>query len=96
MICDAVTCSFSNGEFHTYRFVLTFSLGAGPVPSLLLSEIFPSRIRAKAMAVCMDVHWVIIDNSSYRLHVYSFSLLQLASLPFYLIWLVLQLVSQGR
>ncbi|KAJ0075914.1 hypothetical protein Patl1_34259 [Pistacia atlantica] len=40
-------------------FVLTFSLGAGPVPTLLLSEIFPSRIRAKAMAVCMAVHWVI-------------------------------------
>ncbi|KAH9665916.1 putative plastidic glucose transporter 3 [Citrus sinensis] len=40
-------------------FVLTFSLGAGPVPSLLLSEIFPNRIRAKAMAVCMAVHWVI-------------------------------------
>ncbi|XP_038895248.1 probable plastidic glucose transporter 3 isoform X2 [Benincasa hispida] len=40
-------------------FVLTFSLGAGPVPSLLLSEIFPSRIRAKAMAFCMSVHWVI-------------------------------------
>ncbi|KAH9762376.1 putative plastidic glucose transporter 2 [Citrus sinensis] len=33
-------------------FVLTFALGAGPVPSLLLPEIFPSRIRAKAMAVC--------------------------------------------
>ncbi|KAK9208527.1 hypothetical protein WN944_000884 [Citrus x changshan-huyou] len=40
-------------------FVLTFALGAGPVPSLLLPEIFPSRIRAKAMAVCMSVHWVI-------------------------------------
>ncbi|GAB4850215.1 hypothetical protein Ancab_029509 [Ancistrocladus abbreviatus] len=40
-------------------FVLTFSLGAGPVPSLLLSEIFPNRIRAKAMAFCMAVHWVI-------------------------------------
>lgn len=40
-------------------FVLLFSLGAGPVPSLLLSEIFPGRIRAKAMAVCMAVHWVI-------------------------------------
>lgn len=40
-------------------FVLTFSLGAGPVPSLLLSEIFPSRIRAKAMAFSMSVHWVI-------------------------------------
>ncbi|XP_047958710.1 probable plastidic glucose transporter 2 [Salvia hispanica] len=40
-------------------FVLTFSLGAGPVPGLLLSEILPSRIRAKAMAVCMSVHWVV-------------------------------------
>jgi hypothetical protein len=38
-----------------------FSLGAGPVPSLLLSEIFPSRIRAKALAVCMAVHWVILS-----------------------------------
>ncbi|MBA0874528.1 hypothetical protein Goshw_018073, partial [Gossypium schwendimanii] len=40
-------------------FVLTFALGAGPVPSLLLPEIFPGRIRAKAMAICMSVHWVI-------------------------------------
>lgn len=40
-------------------FVLTFALGAGPVPGLLLPEIFPGRIRAKAMAVCMSVHWVI-------------------------------------
>ncbi|KAK9123323.1 hypothetical protein Sjap_012925 [Stephania japonica] len=40
-------------------FVLTFAGGAGPVPGLLLSEIFPSRIRAKAMAFCMSVHWVV-------------------------------------
>ncbi|XP_068648094.1 probable plastidic glucose transporter 2 isoform X2 [Aristolochia californica] len=40
-------------------FVFTFALGAGPVPSLLLTEIFPNRIRAKAMAVCMSVHWVV-------------------------------------
>ncbi|KAJ4788801.1 hypothetical protein LUZ62_040047 [Rhynchospora pubera] len=40
-------------------FVLSFSLGAGPVPGLLLPEIFPNRIRAKAMALCMSVHWVI-------------------------------------
>ncbi|KAK9280736.1 hypothetical protein L1049_003624 [Liquidambar formosana] len=39
--------------------VLTFSLGAGPVPGILLAEIFPNQIRAKAMAVCMSVHWVI-------------------------------------
>ncbi|GAB2268297.1 hypothetical protein Dimus_003270 [Dionaea muscipula] len=40
-------------------FVLTFAVGAGPVPGLLLPEIFPSRIRARAMAFCMSVHWVI-------------------------------------
>lgn len=39
--------------------VLAFSLGAGPVPGLLLSEIFPNKIRAKAMATCMCVHWVV-------------------------------------
>ncbi|KAM3297870.1 hypothetical protein ACQJBY_039698 [Aegilops geniculata] len=38
-------------------FVLAFSLGAGPVPGLLLPEIFPNKIRAKAMALCMSVHW---------------------------------------
>ncbi|KAI3667523.1 hypothetical protein L6452_42588 [Arctium lappa] len=32
-------------------FVLSFSMGVGPVPGLLLLEIFPSRIRAKAMAI---------------------------------------------
>ncbi|KAM3297872.1 hypothetical protein ACQJBY_039698 [Aegilops geniculata] len=35
-------------------FVLAFSLGAGPVPGLLLPEIFPNKIRAKAMALCMS------------------------------------------
>ncbi|XP_039053794.1 probable plastidic glucose transporter 3 isoform X1 [Hibiscus syriacus] len=40
-------------------FVLAFAAGAGPVPSLLLSEMFPGRIRAKAMSICLTVHWVI-------------------------------------
>ncbi|KAI3443727.1 hypothetical protein Pfo_000392 [Paulownia fortunei] len=40
-------------------FVLMFAVGAGPVSALLLPEIFPSRIRAKAMAFCMSVHWVL-------------------------------------
>ncbi|KAJ4850476.1 hypothetical protein Tsubulata_031810 [Turnera subulata] len=40
-------------------FVFTFALGAGPVPGLLLPEIFPGRIRAKAMSLCMAVHWVL-------------------------------------
>ncbi|KAK7349188.1 hypothetical protein VNO77_06357 [Canavalia gladiata] len=40
-------------------FVLSFALGAGPVPCLLMSEILPGKIRAKAMAICLAVHWVI-------------------------------------
>lgn len=42
------------------RFVLSFALGAGPVPCLLMSEILPGKIRAKAMAICLAVHWVIV------------------------------------
>ncbi|KAH7295706.1 hypothetical protein KP509_27G061700 [Ceratopteris richardii] len=42
----------------TLMYVLSFALGVGPVPALLLPEIFPNRIRAKAMAVSMCVHWV--------------------------------------
>ncbi|PIN08305.1 putative transporter (major facilitator superfamily) [Handroanthus impetiginosus] len=40
-------------------FVLMFAVGAGPVPALLIPELVPSRIRAKAMAFCMSVHWVL-------------------------------------
>ncbi|TKY64477.1 plastidic glucose transporter 3 [Spatholobus suberectus] len=40
-------------------FVLSFALGAGPVPCLIMSEILPGNIRAKAMAICLAVHWVI-------------------------------------
>ncbi|XP_015898271.1 probable plastidic glucose transporter 2 isoform X1 [Ziziphus jujuba] len=62
----AAASSYASGTYSLYlsvggmlMFVLTFALGAGPVPSLLLPEIFPSRIRAKAMAICLSVHWVI-------------------------------------
>lgn len=39
-------------------YVLSFSLGAGPVPALLLPEIFASRIRAKAVSLSLGTHWV--------------------------------------
>ncbi|XP_061338346.1 plastidic glucose transporter 4-like [Gastrolobium bilobum] len=42
----------------TILYVLSFSLGAGPVPSLLLPEIFPSRIRAKAISLSLGTHWI--------------------------------------
>lgn len=63
LMCECHDSKLCNG---LCRFVLMFSLGAGPVPSLLLSEILPSRIRAKAMAVCMAVHWVIVFCISSR------------------------------
>ncbi|XP_050379261.1 probable plastidic glucose transporter 2 [Argentina anserina] len=67
MVVQVVAASsYASGSGSVYlsvggmlMFVLTFALGAGPVPGLLLPEIFPGRIRAKAMAVCMSVHWVI-------------------------------------
>ncbi|KAF2313796.1 hypothetical protein GH714_013464 [Hevea brasiliensis] len=42
----------------TVCYVLSFSLGAGPVPALLLPEIFASRIRAKAVALSLGMHWI--------------------------------------
>jgi sugar porter (SP) family MFS transporter len=39
-------------------YMLAFSYGVGPIPALLLAEMFASRIRAKAMAVSLGVHWV--------------------------------------
>ncbi|XP_024402624.1 plastidic glucose transporter 4 isoform X4 [Physcomitrium patens] len=42
----------------TVAYMLAFSYGAGPVPALLLAEMFASRIRAKAMAFSLGVHWV--------------------------------------
>ncbi|XP_058751279.1 plastidic glucose transporter 4-like [Vicia villosa] len=42
----------------TVFYVLSFSLGAGPVPALLLPEIFASRIRAKAVSLALGTHWI--------------------------------------
>ncbi|KAI4388951.1 hypothetical protein MLD38_001235 [Melastoma candidum] len=42
----------------TVLYVLSFSLGAGPVPGLLLPEIFASRIRAKAVSLSFGMHWI--------------------------------------
>ncbi|XP_062080996.1 plastidic glucose transporter 4-like [Humulus lupulus] len=48
----------------TVLYVLSFSLGVGPVPALLLPEIFASRIRAKAVALSLGMHWHCL--SSYK------------------------------
>jgi len=40
-------------------FVLAFSLGLGPVPWIILAEIFPLKIRATAGAVVTAFHWIL-------------------------------------
>ncbi|KAK8595006.1 hypothetical protein V6N13_015915 [Hibiscus sabdariffa] len=46
-------------------FVLAFAIGAGPVPSILLSEMFPGRVRANAVSICMAFHW---RRPSFQMH----------------------------
>ncbi|KAK4765990.1 hypothetical protein SAY87_007632 [Trapa incisa] len=53
----------------TVLYVLSFSLGAGPVPALLLPEIFASRIRAKAVSLslgnALDIQlcdWLVVPE----------------------------------
>ncbi|CAI5481271.1 unnamed protein product [Closterium sp. Yama58-4] len=42
----------------TITYVTAFSCGVGPIPSLLLPEIFPLQVRAAGVACSMAVHWV--------------------------------------
>ncbi|CAM6082925.1 unnamed protein product [Calypogeia fissa] len=42
----------------TLMYVFTFALGAGPVMTVLIPEMCSTRIRAKAMAFSLCVHWV--------------------------------------
>lgn len=56
-------------------YVAAFALSWGPVTWVLLSEIFPNRIRGKAMAIAVAVQWIanylvswtfpIMDNSTW-------------------------------
>ena len=41
----------------TLAYVAAFSLGAGPVPALIVSELIPARLRGKAQSAAMGVHW---------------------------------------
>lgn len=40
------------------RYVLSFALGAGPVPGLLVPEITAARLRGRAVSLAMGTHWV--------------------------------------
>ncbi|KAG8376041.1 hypothetical protein BUALT_Bualt09G0022400 [Buddleja alternifolia] len=56
-------------------FVLMFAVGAGPVPALLLPEIFPSRIRAKAMAFLVFVKRNVLETKGKSLQEIEIALL---------------------
>jgi MFS family permease len=42
----------------TLVYVLAFAFGAGPVPALLASEVFPSLARGSGVSLAMLTHWV--------------------------------------
>ncbi|KAL2343971.1 hypothetical protein Fmac_005256 [Flemingia macrophylla] len=46
----------------TVLYVLSFSLGAGHVPALLLPEIFASKIKEKAIYLSLGMHWAVGKN----------------------------------
>jgi len=46
------------------RYVTAFAMGAGPIPGLLLPEMYPTQIRAKGFAVCLSVYWVSTSHFS--------------------------------
>lgn len=72
-MCEGFLDNDQSLTLHECSVVLTFSVGAGPVPSLLLSEILPGRIRAKAMAICMSVHWVMAFSESSSINIFFLS-----------------------
>ncbi|GKA50694.1 plastidic glucose transporter 4, partial [Tanacetum coccineum] len=71
-----VLASFSRplAVIRTVLYVLSFSLGAGPVLALLLPEIFASRIIAKAVALSLYMHWVRWELNKYQLSGEKFKL----------------------
>ncbi|KAH7283356.1 hypothetical protein KP509_34G003000 [Ceratopteris richardii] len=44
--------------FGTVFHVFMYAMGVGPVPMALLPEMFPNRIRAKAMAFSLSILWI--------------------------------------
>eukprot|EP01025_Chloroclados_australasicus_P038105 TRINITY_DN39038_c0_g2_i1.p2 TRINITY_DN39038_c0_g2~~TRINITY_DN39038_c0_g2_i1.p2 ORF type:complete len:526 (-),score=69.76 TRINITY_DN39038_c0_g2_i1:514-2091(-) len=42
----------------TLAYMFTFALGTGPVPGLLLPEIFPTKVRAIGVSAAMGTHWI--------------------------------------
>lgn len=79
-------------------FVASFAFSLGPIPWIVMSEIFPSRIRGQAMAlatfVLFGVNWVVAQLFPLSIHSIgeqtTFWILALLTLPtFIFIWKVL-------
>ena len=56
-VCPYIAIHKSDTLFYLSQYTLLFSLGAGPVPWLLYNEVFPTRIRARATAVCTAINY---------------------------------------
>ena len=67
---SSIVASAAGGAAATYASALTvlaaigfigfFALGVGPVPSLLVSELFANNtVRSGALSVCMSEHWLL-------------------------------------
>jgi sugar porter (SP) family MFS transporter len=42
----------------TLAYIAAFASGAGPVPSMLVAELYPPRLRGRAQSLAMGTHWV--------------------------------------
>lgn len=49
--------------------VITFVMGYGPVPNILCSKIFPTRVRGLCIAICALVFWICDVIVTYTLPV---------------------------
>ena len=63
-------------------FITGFALGWGPIPWLVMSEIFPLRVRGIASGIATQINWL-----SYFLVVYTFSDLESGLTPAGTFWL---------
>jgi hypothetical protein len=47
---------------HSFRYIFTFAIGAGPVTGLIIPELSSTRTRGKIMGFSFTAHWVGIHG----------------------------------
>jgi hypothetical protein len=45
---------------HSFRYIFTFAIGAGPVTGLIIPELSSTRTRGKIMGFSFTAHWVCV------------------------------------